>query len=336
MELGGLDSSGRPRPVKVAGSEFNLKIDSLIPAIGQQVELDFFPHVELKTDPETLETQIPKVFAGGDAVRGASSLIKAIGDGQLAADSIMARAQVMGRSQVAPLEERKPDWAALKLRQARRQPAQPVPEKAPGERLDFRLFVSTLDDQSAQAEASRCLQCDIFCNVCTTVCPNRANLAIELGRVQYPLQQASKKGGQVVIETLGRASASQQYQIINLGDFCNECGNCTTFCPSSGAPYLDKARFHLSKQSFENSDWGYFFSAPNALQGKIDGNLCSLSQTADGYLWENGTLKVSLDQDFAATGVIIKTDANEPVSLSAASQMAVWFEGARRIKLLNP
>ena len=288
MELGEPDASGRPRPLKVAGSEFTLELDSLIPAIGQRAALDFFPHAELTVDPDSLQTQEPGVYAGGGtAVRGASSLIMAIGDGRRAAYAILAKAGGAAPLEFSPPEDREPDWDELKLKQARRQEAASLMQREPAGRLDFELLVNTLDDHSARREARRCLQCDIFCNICTTVCPNRANLALEMGAVQYPIQSAALHNGEAVIETLGMASISQHYQIINLGDFCNECGNCTAFCPSSGAPFRDKARFHLSRQSFETSDRGYFFSAVDRLEGKIDHNLCSLTILDDGYQWED-------------------------------------------------
>ncbi len=94
MELGESDASGRPRPIKIEGTEFEIQVDSVISAIGQRVELDFFPEKDLHSDPETLETRLPNVFAGGDAVRGASTLIRAIGDGKRVAETIRRRAAV--------------------------------------------------------------------------------------------------------------------------------------------------------------------------------------------------------------------------------------------------
>ena len=97
MKLGQKDASGRPRPIKIDGSEFELQVDSVISAIGQRVNVDFFPEKKLKINPATHETQIEKVFAGGDAVRGASTLIKAIADGKSVAEAIKQRAAVAAR-----------------------------------------------------------------------------------------------------------------------------------------------------------------------------------------------------------------------------------------------
>jgi putative selenate reductase len=196
MELGGVDASGRPRPIKVPGSEFTLEIDSLIPAIGQKVDLDFFPHDELRIDPETLETQISGVFAGGDASRGASSLIKAIGDGQKAA----AGHHGQGRAGGPRRSPSRGPGAGLGRAQAKAGPqarSRPGAGKGTGERLDFEPFVAPLDNDTAQAEASRCLHCDIFCNVCTHGLPQPGQPGLEMGRDQLSIAKRQPGKGQV-------------------------------------------------------------------------------------------------------------------------------------------
>jgi len=97
MELGAADASGRRRPLPVAGSEFEIPLDTVVIAIGQgpnPILLRNTDHLELdergyiKTDPETLMTSIPGVFAGGDIVTGAATVIAAMGAGKKAARSI--------------------------------------------------------------------------------------------------------------------------------------------------------------------------------------------------------------------------------------------------------
>ena len=95
MELGEQDMTGRRRPVPIQGSEFTMPTDSVIMAIGQSANTVFLPKtVELTnqktiaTDPFTLETSSPRIFAGGDAVLGAGTLIEAILAGKQAAFSI--------------------------------------------------------------------------------------------------------------------------------------------------------------------------------------------------------------------------------------------------------
>lgn len=94
MELGETDASGRRRPVPVSGSEFEVPVDNVVIAIGQgpnpillrnTVDLKLNKHGYIETDPETLMTSIPGVFAGGDIVTGAATVIAAMGAGKKAA-----------------------------------------------------------------------------------------------------------------------------------------------------------------------------------------------------------------------------------------------------------
>jgi formate dehydrogenase beta subunit len=95
MQLGEPDESGRKKAFPIEGSEFSRDADMVILAIGEAPDLGFLPKdVELKEDgtvwvnPVTLETSLPGVFAGGDAVLGPASVIEAIRDGKRAAESI--------------------------------------------------------------------------------------------------------------------------------------------------------------------------------------------------------------------------------------------------------
>ncbi|HER54405.1 MAG TPA: hypothetical protein ENO13_00715, partial [Candidatus Bathyarchaeota archaeon] len=95
MELGEQDATGRRRPIPIQGSEFTMSTDSVIMAVGQSPNTVFLPKtVELTnqktiaTDPFTFETSSPSIFAGGDAVLGAGTLIEAILAGKQAAFSI--------------------------------------------------------------------------------------------------------------------------------------------------------------------------------------------------------------------------------------------------------
>ena len=99
MQLGEPDASGRRRPVPVPGSEHELQFDTLIVAISQspdlsametksQLKLAESRYGTLEVDPETLQTNIPLVFAGGDVVLGPSTVIASMGAGRRAAESI--------------------------------------------------------------------------------------------------------------------------------------------------------------------------------------------------------------------------------------------------------
>ncbi len=97
MELGEPDSSGRPRPVPIEGSEFEVAVDLAILAIGQSPNpliKETTPEIEtsrrgtLVVDPETMRTNLPRVYAGGDVVTGQATVILAMGAGRTAAAAI--------------------------------------------------------------------------------------------------------------------------------------------------------------------------------------------------------------------------------------------------------
>ena len=91
MELGEPDASGRRSPVVIKGSEFQIPCDVVVVAIGNRPN-PLIPMTRKKgtieCDPETLQTSIPQVFAGGDAVSGAATVISAMGQAKIAARSI--------------------------------------------------------------------------------------------------------------------------------------------------------------------------------------------------------------------------------------------------------
>ena len=96
MELGEPDDSGRRRPVAKEGSNFVIEADSIIPAISQNVNHKADKGVEFKltswgtydVDPDTLQTNVEWIFAGGDNVLGPQTAAKAVYQGKVAAESI--------------------------------------------------------------------------------------------------------------------------------------------------------------------------------------------------------------------------------------------------------
>ena len=97
MELGAPDESGRRRPVPVEGSEFTMELDTIIIAIGNKPnplipqtmpELATTKWGTIVVDEQTMATSVPGVFAGGDIVSGAATVILAMGQGRIAASSI--------------------------------------------------------------------------------------------------------------------------------------------------------------------------------------------------------------------------------------------------------
>ena len=96
MELGEPDESGRRRPVPIDGSNFFIEADAVVAAISQRVDPTVVSGIDIKrtpwgtfeVDPETLQTSVPWIFAGGDDVLGPQTVAKAAYQGRIAADSI--------------------------------------------------------------------------------------------------------------------------------------------------------------------------------------------------------------------------------------------------------
>ena len=96
-ELGEPDASGRQAPIEIPGSEFEMEVGTVIMAIGQGPNpmvtrttegLELNKKGTIKADEETGATSIPGVFAGGDIVTGAATVILAMGAGKKAARAI--------------------------------------------------------------------------------------------------------------------------------------------------------------------------------------------------------------------------------------------------------
>lgn len=94
MRLGAPDSSGRPRPEPIPGSEFVVEADTVVKAIGQKPLLELFTAlgVEMKGSvvkiDEEMRTSVPGLYAGGDCINGGSTVVQAVRDGRKAARAI--------------------------------------------------------------------------------------------------------------------------------------------------------------------------------------------------------------------------------------------------------
>ncbi len=260
MKLGDKDESGRARPIRIPGSDFELEIDTIIPAIGQEIDIDFFDNAYLKTKQGSYETMVPNVFIGGDALRGASTAINAIGDGRKAAQEIIDKAGInFQTNQKFKREQQIPEQ--LIENKTKRILSESVVETSPSDRKNFNMISATLTKEAAMKEASRCLLCDEICDICTTVCPNLAFFSYKIKPLSLKLQKVVSSGDNLTITEGSTFEVKQKHQILHIADWCNQCGNCTTFCPSSGAPYLEKPHLYLVKEIFEKEKDGYFIDS---------------------------------------------------------------------------
>ncbi len=188
-ELGPPDASGRRRPIPVAGSEFVISCDAVIPAIGQKIDapwanqepdLKWSPRNTLNVNPQTMQTNIPCVFAGGDAVTGPATVIEAVAAGHKAVEAIHRYINdedlELYAKQLEAREKPGRDWQEIPDEVSRESRVHP-------QHLDPEISAASFDEvdlgfseSEAQREALRCLNCGICCECmeCVRVCEANA------------------------------------------------------------------------------------------------------------------------------------------------------------------
>jgi len=322
MKLGAADASGRARPLPVKGTETELAFDTVVPAIGQDVILDFIEE-DLQVEPATGATNLAGVFTGGDAMRGASSVINAVGDGRRVARKICEQAGV-------PMtEDREHSFRLARETYQHKLARRDFPEVAihlePQERLKGKLVSRTLTLSEAKKEAERCLLCDDVCDICVSVCPNLANLSFFTTPKDYPVYLISKNKDGFTYEKTGVLSLKQKTQILNLGDFCNECGNCTTFCPTAGDPYRDKPRFFLSEETFRREESGYWLSG-STLWFKEEDQVHRVTVNRHSIEYEDKDIHVSADQTTYIPQQVQFKNGKTEILLERMSEMILLYD----------
>ncbi|MBT3251577.1 MAG: putative selenate reductase subunit YgfK [Candidatus Marinimicrobia bacterium] len=319
MQLGDKDASGRARPIKLDGSEFDLEFDTIIPAIGQDVEYDFIKKSDIDIPVAFSATALKGVFAGGDLIRGASSVINAIGDGQHSANKILDYLKIKINLQYIGMDKNlKPEHYQNLL--ADRKFGQKIHDFVNLDKIDFELISKTMTEDEARLEASRCLFCDDECNICVSVCPNRANQTYRIDPKAYNTWQISGEGDNHKIEESSPIVFSQEPQIFNIVDACNECGDCTTFCPTAGQPFMDKPRFCLSLDVFENEDNAWYLDGPQ-IKYRNDDNLETLIIKSNQMVFTSNHLKISLSsKDFS----VIDAEMPNDLSFNTSQIIKMW------------
>jgi putative selenate reductase len=337
-ELGAPDASGRRRPVRVEGSEFRIEADSIIFAIGQQPDIAFLHDTGLSfrkdgaivTHPESRRTQTEHVYAGGDVTRGPAIIIQACEDGRRAAEAICQQLGI----EFKPLPAHPAELTADDILQVKRARASKVaahePDLLPVEqRAGFDLVELTLSEEAARAEAARCLQCSTFCDKCVEVCPNRANYTYLVEPESWTLPLLACRNGSLAATGEEIFVVDQTRQIIHVDDFCNECGNCATFCVHQGKPYTDKPRLFLKESDFQLEADNAFHINSSTIRRQVDGQESEL-RVQDGVLtFENAQMRISLSPDFEIKEMALKEPFDGTLSLKEAAEMAVILQGIK-------
>ncbi len=235
MQLGKFGKDGRIEVLPIENKFEEIKVDSVISAIGEHVSTEFLTtnKIELdeygfvKVNRKTNETYLENVYIGGDALRGPSTVVESIADGRKAADSILDKVKHHSIENILPVNLFDP-------------------VKRENDLINRKGVVETQQNIHFTNEADKCLACNFICNKCVEVCPNRANISIKASLIN--------------------ASFRDKYQILHVDALCNECGNCETFCPYEGMPYKDKITIFSNESDFISSTNEGFY-----LQERVDG-----------------------------------------------------------------
>lgn len=319
MRLEATNPGIRPVPVKTGEPLIEFKVDTLIPALGQEIDIDFALPEELRSRADTYETQIENVFIGGDALRGAATIVKAVGDGRKTAIRIAAKAGIILPSE-ALHSDKNIQTRELVVRKSKRVEMNPAIEG----------FQVKLSPEEAKSEAARCLLCNEVCNVCVTVCPNRANIYYKAEDATIPVWQIDFRANDTVFSQKDTLTINQKIQVLNIADFCNECGNCTTFCPTSGMPFRDKPRFCLTEKSFNQTDNSYLLKqseSETVLLHRNGDHISKLKKNKLHYLFNNQQIEVKFDlRDFLLLEGKRLMNVDGPFDLAIASEMKFLFD----------
>jgi putative selenate reductase len=187
----------------------------------------------------------------------------------------------------------------------------------------------------------------INCDKCLPACPNDANFVYETEPFAAREYESYRvEGGRAVPVAGGRFEVRERHQIGTFQDFCNDCGNCDTFCPEDGGPYLEKPRFFGSLAAFRE-------------QGTLDGFCVESGQGREAMWGRLGGVEYRLDVDRGVDRAVftdrrvtleLRHAEREPVGASVAPgtpdghtldfgaylRMAVLLDGVLAPRRANP
>jgi NADPH-dependent glutamate synthase beta subunit-like oxidoreductase/nitroreductase len=217
MELGELDESGRPRPMPVKGSEFEVAFDTLITAVGQALLPEGFEGLLGSSwigADELGRTSQKGIFAGGDATSGPGLVAEAIGAGSKAARAIDAfingkKVALPEKKEISYKDVPLNDWPKLVRSEVKELP---VEQRLANANAEVNM---PLSPEQVQSEGKRCLGCGmqepkftgmpyfgkvcLACHNCEAICPQGAlsfpyYYQIDKGRWAYDFDYPSEAG----------------------------------------------------------------------------------------------------------------------------------------------
>ncbi|MGD8447972.1 MAG: NAD(P)-binding protein [Desulfobacterales bacterium] len=230
------EDSNRKYPVPVLGSDFFIEADTIITAIGQQVDhtgmeslrdLDWTRRNTIKVDMVSMETSKEGVFAAGDSVTGPATVIEAIGGGKRAAEAIDRYLSGIPQPKMPPVPIRRGREECLEVpastKMILKAPQMPL-LNIDRRRVTFQQVELGYSENMVREEARRCLRCDICrrCGECVEICRDKMKIdALKLGYLDFDHP----------VQTDFRVTQEK----------CITCGACATNCPN-GAMIMEDRR----------------------------------------------------------------------------------------------
>lgn len=209
MSLGPAGADGRRKVVPVDGAFFSIDCDTVIPAVGQTIdiawaaddkELNWGSRDRLQVAPHTCQSGLPHVFAAGDMVSGPATAIEAIGAAHRAVtamDLFLSGGQLETLKYADPPDTATGNWSPVPENLITRPRATPVNTPAMARRNTFDEVQATLPEAQARAEAERCLNCAVCCECMQCVC------ACEAGAIDHRMrdEEIDIKAGSIILAT---------------------------------------------------------------------------------------------------------------------------------------
>jgi putative selenate reductase len=135
------------------------------------------------------------------------------------------------------------------------------------------------------------------------------------------------RSGQLVVAGLEAFKVDQNRQIVNINDFCNACGDCTTFCMHFGRPWYDKPRLFLNEGDFLNVDHNGYRIQGNIIRHREGGVETRLTKRNGHLVFENDYATVVMKSDYTVESMALKQPFEGTLSMREAAAMRVVLEG---------